>query len=69
MPAAKTYRVKVPSRTKGKSLAKAKTETGLITAYNKVRRSYPNDVIRIVSPDGRKRNIAPGSGLDQGMRR
>lgn len=64
MPAASTYRVKVPARTKGKSLAKATTETGLIKAYRKVRASYPRETIRIVAPGGRKRNIDPGSNID-----
>jgi len=68
MPAAKSYRVKVPSRTGGKSLAKARTESGLKRAYNIVRSEFPKDVIRIVAPSGARRNLKPGSALERRLR-
>lgn len=68
MAKAKSYRVKIPSRFGGKSLAKAKTETGIKTVYNRVRSKYPKDTIRIVAPDGRRKSIKPGSGLERRIR-
>jgi len=64
MPAAKSYRIKVPAREGAKSLAKSLTEEGLLDVYPRIRARYANETIRIVAPDGARRNIKPGSSWD-----
>jgi hypothetical protein len=66
--AAKTYRLKV--RENGKLVTVGKlgldaNDGDLAKVYERTRRKYAGEVIRIVAPGGSKRNIKPGSGMER----
>lgn len=66
---ANTYRLKVRDRS-GKLVTVGKLgldaqDSDLARVYERARRKYAGETIRIVAPGGSKRNIKPGSGMER----